>query len=415
MTSRERILTACNHKEADRVPIDCGSMRSTGMSAITYNKLKSHLGLKTPCLMYDFQQQLAYTCDELRERLHVDSMDIGEAFIGDIETEWKPWTLPDGSECRIPAYIDARMDENGGILLYDSSGICVAKQPKGSLYADQIFYPYAKYDEIPEILNEEEYSHTMWDVPSPPFNLNIVSSEADYKRFVRTIKAHRAKSDKALMISIGHSFLEFGGYIRGTENFLCDIYTDREGAQRLMNKLEERYLFKLERILSEVADDVDIVQFGDDLGTQNGPWMAPEVIRDFFVPHYKKLWDYVHAHSKCKIFMHCCGSISSLLGYLIDAGLDIINPVQTTAADMDPVMLKREFGKDLTFWGGGCEAQGVLTSGTPEQVADQVKRRLEIFGKDGGFVFNQIHNILANVPIENVLAMYDAAYQFGAY
>ena len=416
MNSRERILTACNHKEPDRVPIDIGSMRSTGLSAISFNNLKRRIGLDAePCLMYDFQQQLAYSGEKLRERFYVDSMDVGEAFIGDTRTDWKPWVLPDGSDCWIPKYIDARKDAQGNIELFDASGIRVGRQPKGSLYVDQVFFPYSVYDEIPEVLDENEYSHTLWDVPCLPFHLNIVNDETDYKKFVDTIKSFRAKTDKALMISIGHSFLEFGGYIRNTENFLCDIYMDRSGTKRLLDMLEERYLDKLKRIMSEVADYVDIIQFGDDLGTQNGPWMDPNVLRELFIPHYKALWDYVHTTNNCKVFMHSCGSISSILGNLIDAGLDIINPVQTTALNMDPVMLKKEFGDDVVFWGGGCEAQGVLTAGTPEQVKDQVKRRIEILGKNGGFVFNQIHNVLANVPVENIISLYDSAYEFGHY
>jgi uroporphyrinogen decarboxylase len=414
MTSRERVMTTCNHKEPDRLPIDCGAMRSTGLTAIAFNKLKKALGIKFPCLMYDYQQQLAYTGAELRERFHIDAMDIGEAFIGDVSTDWKSWVLPDGSSCFIPKYIDVRIEGND-IFLYDSSGIKVAKQPKHSFYCDQIYYPYSELEGIPDKLDPSVYCHTMWDVPCLPFNVDFVNSEKEYKKFVSTIKDFRKRTDKALMISIGHSFLEFGGYIRGPENFLCDIYTDRKGTERLMNELEERYMEKLERILAAVSDDVDIVQFGDDLGTQNGPWMDPDVINNVFVPHYKKLWTYVHDHSKCKVFMHNCGSISSILKYLIDAGLDIINPVQTTAANMDPVMLKREFGNDLTFWGGGCETQGVLTFGTPEQVKDQVKRRIEIFGKGGGFVFNQIHNIQCNVPVENITALYDTAYEYGKY
>jgi uroporphyrinogen decarboxylase len=389
-------------------------MRSTGLSAISFNKVKKELGLKFPCLLYDFQQQLAYTGDEFRERFHIDSMDIGEAFIGDISTGWKPWTLPDGTGCYIPKYMDVRMDGED-IYLYDSAGIKLAKQPKGSLYCDQIYFPYKDLEEIPQHLDPDVYSHTMWDVPCLPFHFDFVASEENYENFVSTIRNFRKKTDKALMISIGHSFLEFGGYIRGPENFLCDIYNDPEGTERLMNALEERYMSRLVKILEAVSDDIDIVQFGDDLGTQNGPWMNPDVIRKVFVPHYKKLWDYVHAKSKCKIFMHCCGSIAPLLKYLIDAGLDIINPVQTSAVNMDPVMLKREFGKDLVFWGGGCEVQGVLTTGTPQQVKDQVKRRIEIFGKGGGFVFNQVHNVLANVPVENIIALYDAAYEYGGY
>lgn len=414
MTSRERILAALNHKEGDRVPIDCGSMRSTGMSAITFNKLNKYLGYDEPCLLYDFQQQLAYTGDKLRERFHVDSMDIGEAFIGDISKEWRPWTLPDGSPCYIPNYMDVRREENDTVYLYDG-GIRVGKQPKGSLYTDQIYFPYGDLDEIPEVLDENIYSHTMWDVPCLPFNLDFVKDDKTYEYFVKTIKEFRKKTDKALMISVGHSFLEFGGYIRKPDNFLCDIYTDPEGTDRLMNALEERYMSKLERILADIGDDIDIVQFGDDLGTQRGPWMNPEKIREVFAPHYKKLWDYVHSHSSAKTFLHCCGSIEPVLGILIDCGLDIINPVQTTADNMDPVMLKQKYGKDLVFWGGGCEAQGVLTYGTPEEVKEQVKRRIDIFARDGGFVFNQIHNILANVPVENIIALYDTAYEYGNF
>lgn len=415
MTSRERILCAIDHKEGDRVPIDCGSMRSTGMSAITFNKLKKYLGFEAPCLLYDFQQQLAYTQDHLRERFHIDSMDVGEAFIGDVKKDWKPWKLHDGTDCYIPSYMDARIDEKDGtIYLYDQAGFCVGKQPPASYYVDQIYFPYGDLDEIPGELREEEYGHTMWDVPCFPFNLDLVNSEDDYKKFVSTIKKLRQDTDLALMICIGHSFLEFGGYIRTPVNFLCDIYEDRKGVERLLDVLEERYMDKLERILGETADDVDIVQFGDDLGTQRGPWMDPQVIREVFAPHYRRLWDYVHSKGK-KVFFHCCGSIAPVLPILVDAGLDIINPVQTTADNMDPVMLKREFGKDLCFWGGGCETQGVLTTGTPEEIREQVKQRIDILGKGGGFVFNQVHNILANVPPENVVAMYDAAYEFSAY
>lgn len=415
MTSRERVLCAVNHKEADRVPIDCGAMRSTGLSAVSFNKLKKYLGLNDPCLLYDFVQQLAYPRDALRERFHVDSMDVGEAFVGDISKEWKPWTLPDGTDCLIPNYIDARRDpKDGTIYLYDASGVCVGKQPVGSHYVDQTYFPYGDLDSIPEVLNESEYSHTLWNTPTLPFHLDLVNSDADFETFVSTIKALRKSTDRALMIAVGQSYFECCGFIRTPVNFMYDLYDDRPGVERMMDTLEDQYMAKLDRILSSVAEDVDIVQFGDDLGTQRSTFLSPDLIKEVFVPRYKKMWDYVHSKGK-KVFMHSCGSISAILPHLIDAGLDIINPVQTTASHMDPVMLKREFGKDLCFWGGGCEVQGVLTTGTPEQVKDQVKRRIEILGKDGGFVFNQIHNVLGNVPVENIIAMYDAAYEFGAY
>lgn len=415
MTSRERVMCAINHQEADRVPIDCGSMRSSGLTAIAFNKLKRELDFETPCLLYDFVQQLAYPQDVIRKRFHVDAIDVGEAFIGDIHKDWRPWDLHDGSSCYVPRYIDARIDpKDQTIYLYDKDGFKVGKQPATSYYVDQIYFPYGDLEEIPEEMDENDWGHTLWDVPVMPFHLDFVNSESDYQKFVKTIKDFRKNTDCATMILIGNSFLEFGGYIRTPVKFLMDIYEDREGTERLLDALEERYMSRIERILQDVAEDIDIIQFGDDLGTQRGPWMNPEVIREIFGPHYRRMWDYVHSKG-CKVFMHCCGSIASVLPILIDCGVDIINPVQTTAANMDPIMLKREFGKDVCFWGGGCEPQGVLTTGTPEEVRDQVKRRLEIFGKGGGFVFNQIHNVLPNVPVENILAMYDTAYEFSSY
>ena len=416
MTSRQRILMSCNHKEPDRVPIDFGSMRSTGISAIAFNRLKKFLGYTgQPCLMYDFQQQLAYVGDMLRERFRVDSLDVGEAFIGDIASEWREWKLPDGTDCFIPNHIDARRDAKGDVSLFDRWGVGVGFQPKSSLYADQISFPYQQYEEIPQRLDKADYSHILWSVPCFPFHLDYMNSEDDYQKFVQTIRSFREKTDKAIMISFGNSFLEACACIRGREKFLCDIYLDRPGTERLMDALLEDYLAALNRVFGDIADCVDIVEFDDDLGTQNGPWMDPNVIRELFIPRYKKLWDCVHAASECKVFMHNCGSISSVLGYLIDAGLDIINPVQTSAANMDPEMLKRKFGKDIVFWGGGCETQSILADSTPDQVRDHVRRRIEILSKDGGFVFNQVHNILANVPPENIVAMYDAAFEFGRY
>lgn len=415
MTSRERILAACNHKEADRVPIDCGSMRSTGVSAIQFNKLMKYFKRNDPCLMYDYQQQLAYTGDFLREQFHVDSMDVGEAFIGDLNKDWKKWELSNDEECLVPSYMNLKRDEKGEAFLYDASGIQVGRMPRHAKSPAQCYYPWGDLEEIPEEIDPEVIQHHFWSVPCLPFHLDVANNKEDYKKFVRTIKNLRKNTDKALMICIGHSFFEFGGYIRELNNWLCDIMLDRSGVERLCDVLEQSYMSKLICIMEELADDVDIIQFGDDLGTQNGAWMQPQVVKEVFLPHYKNLWDYVHKKSNAKVFLHSCGDISTSLGMLIDVGLDIINPVQTTAKNMDPIWLKKEFGKDVTFWGGGCETQGVLNKGTEQQVIDQVKKRIEIFGKDGGFVFNPIHNIMEDVPVENTVAMFRAAYEFGNY
>lgn len=415
MNSRERVLAAVNHKEADRLPIDFGAMRSTGIAAIAYNNLLKKSGkYNGEARMYDFQQQLAYPGEDIRNRFHIDAIDAGQAFLLRKE-DWKNWTLNDGSNCLVPGYLNLEVDDENNVFLKNNAGIVVGTKPKNSLYTDQCFWPYGELEAIPEDIREEEMSNNMWSVPCPPFHLDIINSNEDYSLFTHTVKEFYKQNDQAVMLSIGHSFLEFGQFIRRIDNFLMDIYIDKKGVARLLDKLLDGYMMKLEKILGGVKNSIDIIQFGDDLGIQTGPWMDPEIIKELFIPRYAKLWRYVHDNSDCKVFMHSCGSIYKLLPGLIDIGLDIINPVQTGAADMDPVRLKAEFGKDLTFWGGGCDTQGVLSKGTPEEVKDDVKKRIDIFAPGGGFVFNQIHNILADVPPENIVAMFETAYEYGKY
>jgi len=208
------------------------------------------------------------------------------------------------------------------------------------------------------------------------------------------------------------NLFETGNFLRGIDNFLCDIYLDKNGTGSLLDRLVERNLKKLDRIIKGVGQYVDILQFGDDLGSQGGPFMSPNIYKEVFKPRHKKMWDFVHENSKCKVFLHSCGSIYELLPHLIDAGLDILNPVQTSAIDMEPEKLKKEFGKYITFWGGGCDTRDVLPSKTPKEIKEHVKRRIDILGKDGGFVFNQVHNILADIPPENVIAMLQAACEY---
>lgn len=415
MTGRERILMAIDHKEPDRVPIDIGAMRSTGIAAIAYNNLKAHLGIDEGATrMYDFQQQLAYTGPEIAKAFHVDAIDAGQGFLRD-DDQWKAWRLSDGSPCVIPDYLDVRTDENGTTFLHSNehSGLRVGQKPPSSLYTDQAYWPWKDMDQIPEPIDADDLSKHMWAVPCPPFHLNFVDDKDDRETFVRGLEQLRKDSDQAIMLSIGHNLFEQGTFLRGIDNFLVDIYTDKQSVARLLDLLLERYMAKLETIVATAKDTVDIIQFGDDLGTQDGPWMAPEFVDELFVPRYREMWDYVHRNSDCKVFLHSCGSVYELLPSLIDAGLDILNPVQTTTRNMEPERLKREFGKDLTFWGGGSNTRDVLPRGTPAEVRDDVKRRVEIFSKDGGFVFNPIHNVLADVPPENVIAAFSAAYEFG--
>ena len=415
MTSRERVRLAIEHKEADRIPIDLGGMRSTGISAMAYNRLRKKLGInKGLARMYDFIQQLAYPEKNVLELFHIDTIDVGQAFLPD-NSDWKEWTLDDGSRCLIPKYLNLEIENDSTVLLKNDEGFVLGKKPKDSLYVDQVYWVYKDLPQIPETIMDEDLSNEMWSIPDPEWSINIFNDD-EFNLFKKNIKRLYETTDYALMLSVGCNLFEKGTFLRGFENFLVDIYTDRKGVERLHAKLLDRYLKLLDKILKGVGNYIDILVFGgDDLGYNDGGFISPDKFKEIFKPKYKKMWEYVHDNSDCKVFLHSCGSIYEYIPDLIEAGVDILNPVQTTAVNMEPEKLKKEFGKYVTFWGGGCDTRGVLPTKTPDEVKEDVKRRIEIFAKDGGFVFNQIHNILSDIPPENIIAMFEAAYEFGKY
>ncbi len=220
----------------------------------------------------------------------------------------------------------------------------------------------------------------------------------------RTLKL-RANSDKALMITCGCNLFEWGTFLRKLDNFLVDLLTEPEEVERLLDALVELHLKGLEKVCNAVGDIVDILRFGDDLGTTGGLFMPPDTYRELFKPRHTKLNSFVHENSRMKTFLHSCGSIYRIMPDLIEAGYDIINPVQTNCFEMDPVRLKQEFGKEITFWGGGCDTASILNKATPEDVRKHVLERCKLFSNDGGFVFNTIHNVQAMTPVENIAAM----------
>jgi uroporphyrinogen decarboxylase len=415
MNSRERVRMAIDHREADRVPIDLGGMRSTGIAAIAYNNLRKKLNINSRLpRMYDFLQQLSFPEKEVMDMFHIDAIDAGQAFLKD-NSKWRKWTLNDGSECLIPGYLNIETGKDQTVYLKNEEGIILGKKPKSSLYVDQAWRPYEDLDRIPENIVEEDLTREMWSIPDPEWSLDIFD-EKQYRIFIKNIKQLHDSTDYAVLLIVGCGLFEKGTYLRNFENFLVDIYIDKKGVERLHAKLMERYLKLLDRVIKGVGEYVDILVFGgDDLGGNDGGWMSPDIFREMFKPKYKKMWNFIHDSSDCKVFLHSCGSIYEYIPDLIDAGVDILNPVQTTAANMEPERLKKEFGKDVTFWGGGCNTRDVLVFGSPEEVKEDVKRRIAIFGEGGGYVFNQIHNILADVPPENVAAMLEAAYEYGFY
>jgi uroporphyrinogen decarboxylase len=407
MTSRERVLTAISHKEPDYVPLDLGATPSSGISAIAYNNLKKHLGITSGhTRIYDVVQQVVQPEDEILEKFGVDVIDIGRVF-NDQDSDWYDITLADGSVGQYPAWFRPALQPNGDWLAYDKEGTLIARMPKGASFFDQTYFPYTEdypenYDDLDRQMGKILWSalvHSPWDH----------AGEADfYQKLRERVLKLRGTTDKALMITCGCNLFEWGTFLRRIDNFLMDIYSDEENVDALVEQLMMRHIATLEKVCEAVGDIVDILRFGDDLGMNSGMFMSREKYQRFFKPYHTQLNAYVHSHSGMKTLLHSCGSLYPIIPDLIEAGYDVLNPVQTSAYQMDPAVLKREFGKDITFWGGGCNTRTILNHASSAEVYDYCRRMIEIFNKDGGFVFNQEHNILPDVPPENILAMYRA-------
>jgi uroporphyrinogen decarboxylase len=412
MNSRERVLAAINHQKPDRVPIDLSATPSSGISAIAYSNLVKHLGRgDLPVQIYDVVQQLAQPDMTVLDQFGVDVLDIGRTF-NMLPSDWSPVTMANGGAAFYPKWFQPSRMADGSYQTYDDDGKrMLSRMPIGATFFDQTYFPYVDgYPESYENLDAEMH-RIMWarDAHSPWDH----AGEADFWQKLRqnTLKL-RQSTDKALLVVCGCNLFEWGTFLRRMDNFLMDLMCDPYNVEKLLDQLMIRHLATLEKVCNAVGDIVDIIRFGDDLGMSSGPFMDAAVYRELFKPRHKILCDYVKSHSKMHTYIHSCGSISLLMPDMIEAGIEIFNPVQTNAWNMAPDFLKREFGQQVTFWGGGIETVGTLNVGTPSQIRDQVIQRLGIFSTGGGFVFNTVHNILPDVPPQNIVAMYDAVREF---
>ncbi|MCC6860789.1 MAG: hypothetical protein IT158_19635 [Bryobacterales bacterium] len=411
MTSRERVLAAIAHREPDRVPIDHGSFRGTGIMAVAYNRLKRHLGIEGGATyLYDVVLQLAEPEDWYLRRFRVDAIDLGRAF--NVPEMWHPWVLPDGSGAQAPYWFRPER-RDGELLVRGSECRVIGRMPRGSYYVDQAYWPLAAEGldyagGLPSAMRD-----VTWDaLPTAPWDRPLTD---DRLRDIGAAAQRLCRANYAISAAIGCNLLEWCQYLFGMENTYLYIGGEKRRLGMFLDRLVERHLEFLGRLLPHLGGNVHILVVGDDLGTQRGPQMSPACYRDLFYPRHKRIYRYIRDHSPAHLMMHCCGGIYPLIPHLIDAGVEILNPVQTSARDMEPERLKREFGRDLTFWGGGCDTQTVLANSSPAEIREHVRRRMEAFMPGGGFVFTQIHNVMADVPPENVVAMLDAAYEFGGY
>ncbi|OGD20522.1 MAG: hypothetical protein A2W03_02200 [Candidatus Aminicenantes bacterium RBG_16_63_16] len=410
MTSRERVVRAVNHQVPDRVPIDLGAMKASSIAAIAYDKLKRRLGITTPTKVIDPRFMIAAVEDEVLRRVHADVVPLDLTCALPMmrpDGEWIPRQLFDGTRVLFPPDTRLAEDTAGNWILLDADGSPTTFQmPKGGYYFDDLSFnrgggldpqKFRPVSDIPDehltllaeygrsLYHNTEYAILGWGFGVCFLGLSLIT-------------------DRASNVTQGL-----------TDEWLMMLLTDKETCHELMGRSVEATI-KCLKLVHEAVGDL-VFAWGiaaDDSGTQRGEFIRPELWAEMMKPHYQKICDWIHAHTRWKVFLHCCGSVYNLIPHFIDAGIDILNPVQTSAANMDPARLKQRFGDRLVFWGGGCDTQSVLGSARPEAVREHVRERLEIFKPGGGYVFNQVHNIQANVPPENILAMFEAAYEFGS-
>ena len=382
MTSRERLLLALNHREPDRVPIDMGGNQS-GIHRFAYQRLVDLLGLKEEIVIMDLVQQLALPSEAVLERLHVDTRYVRakgaasfDARIVKREREGRTWhdftdefgvtwSMPEDS----PRYFD------------------ITHSPLAGLSLDEIkAYPFPRGDD--------------------PTRFEGLREEA-----LRI----RRDTPCAVISGISGVVYEICWYMRGLENLFTDMIERPQVLEAIIDRTLQFWLDWFRLFLDEAGDIVDVIMIGDDLAGQKGPLFSPAIYRSIVKPRQKRLVQYIRSRTKAKIWYHSCGSVLQYIPDLIDNGVDALNPVQLSARGMDPGELKKAFGEEICFWGGGIDSQHVLPRASPDEVREQVRRNLGIFKPGGGYVFANVHNIQADVPPGNVIAMFDAAHECGQY
>ena len=340
---------------------------------------------------------------EIVNMLGVDALDINR--VSADGNDWYDVVLSDGSRAQYPSWFRPVRSEDGSMYTTDGNGTVISRKAADATFFDQMHFPWEDgYPENPDDL-KEALKKISWVVHSHSSNLN----ETELRNKLMSLKE---STGKALVMSGGVKLLELGFFIRRMDNFLMDLMIGDEKLSGLLDSLVDMHLSGLEKKCRNVGDIVDVIRFGDDLGMTSGPFMDLATFRKYLKPRYKILCDYVRKHSSMKIFMHSCGSIRQFIPDLIEVGFDILNPVQTNCYGMDLVALKNEYGRDITFWGGGVDTSSVISRGTPQDIRRDVLIRCEILSRDGGFVFAPIHNILSEVPPQNVMAAYNAVREF---
>lgn len=419
MTSRERVLKALSHEEPDKLPLDLGATLVTGIHVSSLHKLKVALGLirpEDPVKVIDPFQMLGEVDEELRKVLGIDTVPLMplENFFGFRNENWKPWTFFDGTPLLVPERFNTVPDAEGNIYQYpkgDTSYAPCAKMPKGGFYHDALIRQKPLDEKNLRVEDQiEEYTLlTDEDLRYYEEEARRLYEETDYAIVFSGVPGTNL-GDIAFVPGLS---LKDPKGIRDVEEWYVSLVTRQSFLQEVFARMTEIGLQNLEMFHQAVGERIQVIVIsGTDFGSQNGPFIAPELYRKLFKPFHTQINAWVHEHTTWKTFIHTCGSVYELLPDLKEAGFDILNPVQISAASMDPEALKEEFGDHFTFWGGGVNTQRTLPFGTPEEVREEVRGLIEIFKKSGGFVFAAVHNIQANIPVENLLALFETVNEY---
>jgi len=410
MNSRERVQLALSHKETDRVPIDFGATSVTGITASVVSKLRDYYGLSNdpPAKVVEPYQMLGDVADDLKEVMGIDCVELSgkSNMFGFENANWKEWRLFDNTPVLVPELFNTKIEKDGSILQYPQGDRSVppsARMPKNGYYFDAIIRQPPIEDNNLNVEDNLEEFRLISDE-----EIEYIEKEADYlyKNTNFAIVMNVGGISFGDVALVPAPFLRNPKGIRDIQEWYISIATRKDYIYEVFSRQCDITIENLKRIYQAVLNKIDVIFIsGTDFGTQRGPFISNDSYREIYKPFHRKLNSWIHKNTKWKTFIHTCGGVEPLISEFIDAGFDILNPVQCSAEGMDPASLKEKYGKDIVFWGGGVDTQKTLPFGTSEEVKREVKERVKIFGKDGGFVFSSIHNIQAKTPIENIVSM----------